>query len=181
MDKQWDRFFAFVLRDSLIILLTVALWMVTLKLGQAHNLPSAAMHVATALLTVLVAYLLHEWGHLIGAWISGAAFELPARVTESPFLFRFDTGRSSRAQFLQMSLGGFTSSLLTVVFLAVALPRDMLASWIALGLTAVGVVATLITEVPMFVGVWRGGPMPTGAVFISAVAPPGRQDSAGSA
>jgi len=34
MDKQWNRFFAFVLRDGLIILLAVALWMATLNLGK---------------------------------------------------------------------------------------------------------------------------------------------------
>jgi len=179
MDKQWNRFFAFLMRDGLIILLAVALWMVTLKLGQAHDLRTAAVHVATGLLTVFVGYLLHEWGHLIGAWIARGAFVLPATVSETLFLFRFDNVRNSRAQFISMSLGGFTSSILVVAFLLLALPWGLLASWIALGLTAAGVLATFIIEVPMFLGVVRGGPMPTGAAFVSPPGTPPERAGAG--
>jgi len=179
MDKQWNRFFAFLLRDSLIVLLALTLWMVTLNLGQAHDLKSAAVHVATALLTVFVAYLLHEWGHLIGAWIARGAFVLPATVSETLFLFRFDNVRNSRAQFISMSLGGFASSILVVAFLVAALPWGLLVSWIALGLTAAGVLATFIIEVPMFLGVVRGGPMPTGAAFVSPPGTPAERAGAG--
>ncbi len=177
MHRQWNRFFALLLRDGLIVLLTLALWLATLNLGQPHDLPSLALHLVTALLTVSVGYLLHEWGHLAGAWIAGGHFVLPASIGESPFLFRFDNVRSSRAQFIAMSLGGFASSILVVVFLAAALPRALPASWIALGLVGVGVLATFVIEVPMFLGVVRGGPMPTGAAFVSSPGTP--QDHAG--
>jgi hypothetical protein len=179
MDKQWNRFFAFLLRDGLIILLAVALWLYTLGLGKPHDLWSVAVHVATGLLTVFVAYLLHEWGHLLGAWVAGGAFVLPATVTETMFLFRFDNVRNSRAQFISMSLGGFASSILVVAFLVSALPWNLLASWIALGLVAAGVLATFIIEVPMFLGVVRGGPMPTGTAFVSPPGTPPERAGAG--
>ena len=179
MHKQWNRFFAFLLRDSLIILLLVALWLYTLGLGKPHDLWSVAVHVATGLLTVFVGYLLHEWGHLLGAGAAGGTFVLPATVTETLFLFRFDNVRNSRRQFFSMSLGGFASSILVVAFLFSALPWSLLASWIALGLTAAGVLATLIIEVPEFMGVWRGGPMPTGAAFVSPPGTPPERAGAG--
>ena len=179
MHKQWNRFFAFLLRDSLIILLLVALWLYTLGLGKPHDLWSVAVHFATGLLTVFVGYLLHEWGHLLGAWAAGGTFVLPATVTETLFLFRFDNVRNTRRQFFSMSLGGFASSILVVAFLVIALPWSLLASWIALTLTAAGVLATLIIEVPEFMGVWRGGPMPTGAAFVSPPGTPPERAGAG--
>lgn len=179
MHKQWNRFFAFVLRDSLIIALTLALWAWTLNLGKPHGLLPVAVHIATALLTVFVGYLLHEWGHLVGAWIAGGTFVLPATVTETLFLFRFDNVRNSRTQFFSMSLGGFASSIVVVAFLFTALPWNLLASWIALSLTAAGVLATLIIEVPEFMGVWRGGPMPKGAAFVSPPGTPADRAGAG--
>ena len=179
MDKQWNRFFAFLLRDSLIILLVVALWLYTLGLGKPHDLWSVAVHVVTGLLTVFVGYLLHEWGHLLGAWAAGGSFVLPATVTETLFLFRFDNVRNSRRQFFSMSLGGFASSILVVAFLFSALPWSLLASWIALSLVAAGVLATFIIEVPEFMGVWRVGPMPTGAAFVSPPGTPPERAGAG--
>ena len=179
MHKQWNCFFAFVLRDSLIIALTLALWAWTLNLGKPHDLLSVAVHLATGLLTVFVGYLLHEWGHLIGAWIAGGTFVLPATVTETLFLFRFDNVRNSRAQFVSMSLGGFASSILFVAFLALVPPWGLLATWIAQALTAAGVLATFIIEVPMFIGVVRGGPMPTGTAFVSPPGTPADRAGAG--
>jgi len=78
-----------------------------------------------------------------------------------------------------MSLGGFASSILVVAFLAIALPWSLLASWIALSLIAAGVLATFIIEVPMFLGVLRGGPMPTGAAFVSPPGTPADRAGAG--
>ena len=87
---------------------------------------------------------------------------------ESPFLFRFDLHRNTRRQFTWMASGGFVSSLLLVVFLVAVLPSGLLATWIALGLTALGVLATFVIEVPEFWGVVvRGGPLPTGAAFVT--------------
>jgi len=82
-------------------------------------------------------------------------------------LFRFDNIRNSRKQFFSMALGGFASSIVTVAFLLLVLPWSLLASQIALALTALGVLATLVIEVPEFWRVWRGGPLPTGAAFVS--------------
>lgn len=170
MDKQWHRFFALLLRDGLAIVATLGLWSYLLRLDAAHGAWSIGINILTALMTVLVAYLMHEWGHLLGAWGARSAFELPAGVIETFFLFRFDNVRNSRAQFFSMALGGFASSILTLAFLLLMLPWSLLASEIALGLTALGVLATLLIEVPEFWRVWRGGPLPNGAAFVSRAA-----------
>ena len=82
------------------------------------------------------------------------------------FLFRFDVARSDRRQFLAMSNGGFIASLLLVALLLVVLRPHYRGDAIALALSALGVLATFILEVPAAWKVWRGAPLPTGAAFV---------------
>lgn len=167
MERQWNRLLALIVRDGLLLALSLQLWRWTLEAGQPQTASGYALHLGAALITGLCAYLVHEWGHLIGALLVRAQVVLP-RLFESPFLFRFDLHRNSRRQFAWMASGGFVSSLLLVVFLLLALPPSLLASQVALGLTGVGVLATLVIEVPEFWGVVvKGGPLPTGAAFVT--------------
>lgn len=167
MAGQWKRFFAMAGRDGLVAAITFALWMQTIEAGPPHDVGGFALHLGTALLTVLSGYLVHEWGHLIGAWLIRSTFFLPEHIAASPFLFRFDNLRNTRRHFTWMVWGGFVSSALLVVFLLVALPKDLLAAQVALGLTALGVIATFVIEVPEFWRVVRGAPLPNGAAFMS--------------
>lgn len=167
MERQWNRLLALIVRDGLLLCLSLLLWDWTLEAGQPQSASGDALHLGTALMTVLAGYLLHEWGHLSGALLVRAHVVLPTAF-ESPFLFRFDLHRNSRRQFTAMALGGFVSSLLFVGLLLLALPLGLLASQVALGLTALGVLATLVIEVPEFWGVViRGGPLPSGAAFVT--------------
>jgi hypothetical protein len=167
MAGQWNRFFAMATRDGVIIALTVALWMLTIQAGKPHDAATFGLHVGTALLTVIAAYLIHEWGHLIGAWLIHSTFFLPRNVVASPFLFRFDNVRNTRQHFVWMVWGGFVSSIVLVIFLVIALPKELLAAQIALVMTAIGVLATFVIEVPEFWRVYRGAPLPNGAAFVS--------------
>jgi hypothetical protein len=162
---QWNRLAALFLRDAATIAITAGLW--SYAMGLEAGAWRVAVSLATALATVFAGFLVHEWGHLLGAWYAGASFALPARVTESVFLFRFDNVRNSARQFCAMSLGGFISSLLAVAFLVAFLPSGTLATGVALGLTALGVFATFVIEVPEFWRVYRGGPLPQGAAYVS--------------
>lgn len=167
MTGQWKSFWMLLVRDGLIAAAAAALWLWLLPLGKPAHAGLILLHVAAGLMTVVVGFLLHEWGHLGGAWISGSAFVLPASPFETPFLFRFNNVRNSRGQFCAMSLGGFASSLLFVAFLLLAAPRGLLASHVAQALTAIGVLATLVSEVPGLVRVMRGAPIPGGAAYVS--------------
>lgn len=158
-------------RDALIVTLTLLVWALVFAVDPVRAAPLAlAVAIVAGALTALSSYLAHEWGHLIGAWLGGATVEVADRPS-SVFLFRFDTERSGRRDFLAMSLGGFVASALSVAFLVVALPLEGAAGtagWIALALAALGVLATLVLEVPVAWRVARGAPLPSGAAYVSS-------------
>jgi hypothetical protein len=157
---------ALLARDCAIAALTLALWAWTLRTGAAHDAASVTLHVFTALMTVLTGYLVHEWGHLLGAYYRRSVVHLP-ETPLAAFLFRFDTGRNNREQFLAMSMGGFISSAIAVAALFLLLPWALLASKVALALVVIGVIATFILEVPTALAVYRGAAMPQGAAFVA--------------
>ena len=163
MRGQWSRLWMLVARDAAVIGFTLWLW--SLALAQPSSWPLGS---AVAVLTALCGYLLHEWGHLFGALYKRCVFELPPTPFSSPFLFRFDREQNSRPQFFGMALGGFVSSILTVLFLLIVLPWNLLPSQLTLALTGLGVLATLVIEVPEFLRVWHGAPIPNGAAFVSS-------------
>lgn len=166
MTRPWQRLLALTLRDAAVIGATVALWSVV---GDTTGSGAAAIALAilAALLTALCGFLLHEWGHLLGALAARSVVALPASPFASPFLFRFDVGRNDGRQFCAMSLGGFIASVLAVLGLVWILPPGRLATLLTLALVALGVIATFILEVPEFLRVWRGGPLPRGAAYVS--------------
>jgi hypothetical protein len=167
MRGQWGRLARLAARDAAALALVAALWAVLLGSAPEGRAAYVALSVLCAVAVTGLGYLAHEWGHLLGAIAAGAAFELPERAFESPFLFRFDRDRSSRPQFFAMALGGFAASIATVVAFLLLLPEGRLATWLALALLALGVAATLVIEVPEFWRVWRGAPLPDGAAFVS--------------
>lgn len=154
-----------LMRDLTILALTV------LAVSWSHQLQAAgaALHWPLAILGgALVAvsgYLVHEWGHLLGALAGHSRVELPQTLA-AVFLFKFDSDRNNRSQFLGMSMGGFIASGLVLVILAFLLSLQFWADRIALGLTVLGVIATFILEVPGAWKVYKGAPLPHGAAFV---------------
>jgi hypothetical protein len=167
MAGQWRQLLQLLLRDGVVVAGVLGLWILLRHGALAHGFGHVALSVVVALLTTVLGYLAHEWGHLLGAIAAGATFQLPATPFESFFLFRFDRDRSSRPQFFAMALGGFAASILSVLLFVLLLPWGVLATWLALALVVAGVIATLVIEVPEFWGVWRGGPLPQGSAFVS--------------
>ena len=173
MHGQWLGLAALVARDGAIVVAVIAAWAWLLRGSALAGFLYVALSVLLAAATTLLGYLAHEWGHLLGAVGARARFELPATPFESPFLFRFDRDRNTRRQFFAMALGGFAASIVSVPLFMLLLPSGVLATWITLALVAIGVAATLIIEVPEFWRVWRGGPLPHGAAFVSGDPPAG--------
>lgn len=161
-----------IVRDGVLACITTALWWTILAVGATDSVAALLLHGITGLMTVLLGYLAHEWGHLIGAWASRSVVHLPKGAFASPFLFKFDTARNNREQFLAMSAGGFIASAIIVAALIALLPMEMLASRIALALTLLGVLATFILEIPPAWTVYRGGAMPGGAAFVNTMENP---------
>lgn len=150
--------FKLLLRDGLLVALTLVLWLASLRLEIGVSAWALPMAVAAGLMIPISGFLVHEWGHLIGGWVSGARVHMPASVF-SVFLFDFKPSENSRAQFMSVSYGGFIASGLMVALLFSLLSFDRLADQIALGLTLLGVLATFVLEIPPAWRVYRGGPL----------------------
>lgn len=158
-------FLKFVVRDVVLLILCVMLWKYTFQ--HAASLAgwlSVSLQIGVALLTTLVGFLVHEWGHLLGAFAWRAKVHAPHRWYEL-FLFHFD-GRSNNApQFIAMSVGGFIASGLVVVTMLALLPLGTLGGILALVFGGLGVLATFVLEFPTTWRVMRGGELPSGFVY----------------
>ena len=144
------------LRDAGLLTATLALWQ-SEAVASGELVPS----LLAGGLATLCGYLAHEWGHFAGARLGGSVVHLPSSPL-SGFLFRFDSDRNRREQFLAMSLGGFVASAAVVALFVAVLPRDALAGQVALGLTLLGVLAPAVLELPPAWRVARGAPIPRG-------------------
>ncbi|HWU68894.1 MAG TPA: hypothetical protein VN046_08455 [Stenotrophobium sp.] len=144
-----------LLRDLALIAATLAIWSWSRELDAGH----AALAIPVAILAGIAAaysgFLVHEWGHLLGALAASSAVELPSTV-RSIFLFKFGSG-NDRRQYLWMSVGGFIASTAVIAVLLAVLSFHALADWVAMALTAAGIIATFILELPPAWRVLRGG------------------------
>jgi hypothetical protein len=147
--------FKLALRDLTLVTMTVLLWLASLRLDTGASDWAIPVAIAAGIMIPVSGFLAHEWGHLIGAWISGARVHMPASVL-TVFLFDFRPAENSRAQFLSVSYGGFIASALVVALLLAVLSPSRLADAIALGLTLLGVMATFVLEIPPAWRVYRG-------------------------
>jgi hypothetical protein len=152
---------ALAVRDLLLLAATLALWAADAALRGTGGALPIVVAIATGAMTALSGYLAHEWGHLLGARLARSRVALPD-TPWSVFLFKFDTGHNDRSQFLAMSMGGFVASAAVTAFLLAVLPFSAPSAWVALFLTALGLVATAILEIPPFWRVLRGAPLPRG-------------------
>lgn len=147
----------FVARDTFLLLLALSLWTLCAT--------APVLAVPAAVISGLVAFELHEWGHWLGATKANAVIT-PARSLLPPFLFNFDSKANSRRQFLAMSCPGFVA---TAMFLAAfqwwlpeAHPATVLTRQIGWGLAAV----TVIIEIPLALWTLAGGRIPPVPVFL---------------
>lgn len=166
----------FAARDLVLVSLSAALvaWDRALIASKAGGPAAVAIGVLTGVSFALSSFLLHEWGHWLGAVGSGALVHPPKAIT-SFFLFFFDTGKSNRRQFLAMSYGGYAATLLALALLLSWARLDTWSGRTALLFAGLGMAITAALEVPTTWKVARGQPIPGGIAFV------GPDDSAPSA
>ena len=157
-------------RDALITAAWACLWWLDMR-GELAGAGGTIVSVLAGLSTGVLAFVAHEWGHAMGSKLSGATIYFTDSII-SPFLFFFDTGASTKNQFVAMSMGGYAASAVALVAALVWLPRDQLSGQVGLAIVGLGIVATLVAEVPTTIRVARGGPMPRGYVYRAG--PPSR-------
>ena len=146
----------FAIRDLILLLITLILWQ--------NLIDSSVFHVMTAAFTGISALLFHEWGHLLGAHLSGAIVHRAPSVF-SPFLFDLDSQRNTRPQFLLASGTGFIATSCFLFFFVLVLPLDTLAGrlslYLALGLASL----TVIIEFPIAWLVYQKKKIPRVEIF----------------
>jgi fermentation-respiration switch protein FrsA (DUF1100 family) len=164
-------FTRFFIRDLVLLGLCILAWRLNLSEFAASNGVLAALCSALAvILTVLVSYEVHEWGHLSGAVLTGSKVHAPHRLVHQ-FLFHFDGSANDRRQFVGMSIGGLVASLVALAGLLLLLPLATITAKVILALVGIGIVATFLREVPEAWRVHRGIIVPTGPVYEPFSAP----------
>ncbi len=150
------RFVPFLVRDLSITLATIALALFDARMRHAgaSGAWATSVGVLTGVLVTLVAFGLHEWGHLSGALGSGGVVEAP-RTIASVFLFEFDEKASTREQFLAMSLGGYLASIAAVAAIACWIDLGSASGVTTLLLAGVGILLTFALELPKTWRVYR--------------------------
>jgi len=146
-----------LLRDVAVLVATFALWSWSRELDAVHSVLAIPVAILAGASAAVAGFLLHEWGHLLGALIAGSAVSYPSTI-RSIFLFKFGE-KNDRRQFLWMSAGGFAASIVVIAVMAVTLSFNAVADWIALALVVAGVLATFILEIPPAWRVLRGAPV----------------------
>ncbi len=156
-----------LLRDITIVVVAVGALTISHSLEGSGAIAHWPVAILAGVLLAVSGYLVHEWGHLLGALASRSVVHLPESVS-AVFLFKFDTGLNSSRQFLWMSIGGFIASAIVIALYVAILSLDLLADRIALGLTVLGVLATFVLEVPPAWRVYRGAALPSGVAFVES-------------
>ena len=107
----------------------------------------------------MACYMLHEWGHLAGAKLTGS--HMPILSPKGVLIGAFDLAKHSREQFLGLSWGGVLGYLLVASICWLVWFMGSL-GWFGAGLAVGGlafVVQSLAVDMPQIVKVWRGADM----------------------
>lgn len=145
-------------RDALIsAVLGTLLYGLWLWHAETGSLLAAAASAAFGFITAyMLCYMLHEWGHLIGARLTHS--HMPLNRYASPGIGRFDITVHTRRQFVALSWGGVAGYVLaTCLFLAVWATGGF--AWVGAGLAVGGlafVSQSLAVDMPQIVQVMRG-------------------------
>ena len=166
-DSLKRPFLRFALRDALLTATTFALAFLD------RTSDSLVVAVLTGVLVPVLGFLLHEWGHLLGTWMSGGIAHAPSSLMTF-FLFYFDVEKSTRRQFLAMSFGGYLATFFVVLGLIAWIDLSRWSGMIALVLSVLGIGVTVALELPTTWKVWRGERLPTGGVYIGEPGSEGR-------
>lgn len=165
MRTDIGAFVRFAVRDAVLVLATGAAMVWDARLLAQGGGGSIAVGVTAGTLFALSAFFAHEWGHWLGAVATGGVVHAPRKL-HSFFLFFFDTGASTRRQFLAMSYGGYAATLVALVVLGGWARIEAWSGRTALVLAGLGMTITAVLEIPTTWRVARGAPLPSGFVFV---------------
>ena len=133
-------FYKFAVRDVILVCLSLVLALYAGPFSVGVGPVSDVVGVVVGFSLGASAFVLHEWGHLVGALITRSVLMAPPNL-KSIYLFSFDSKANSRRQFLVMSGTGFVMTALCLWGAFTVLPEDQLATRVARGI--IGFLGTL--------------------------------------
>lgn len=142
---------ALVLLVSLGLFAAADSWVLLSGLGLA-----SALSVVTGILAgLVVANLVHEWFHYLGAKFSGGSYDIPTKLGLFVYDWHFD--RNSTAQFFTMSVAGTVGGVLALLLVFLTVPPDTLGRVAVYAGVIAGFVFAAIIEWPVLRRVRFGG------------------------
>ena len=146
-------------RDVLIITSAGLLWWLGAAASAGQGPLGDLAGVVAGLSTGVCVFLVHEWGHWLGAFATGSSVT-PAKSLASPFLFSFDSRSNSRRQFLVMSFAGWAASAIIAGVAYTFLPGELFAARVARGVVSLNIFLIVLIEVPLVVWALATGRVP---------------------
>ncbi len=140
-------FWKLAARDILILGMSFAAFVFLGPLSAGQGPLSDVSGVVVGVLLGVSVFLLHEWGHLIGALLMRSKVMAPARLS-SVYVFSFDSKNNSRQQFLVMSVTGFLMTGVCLWAVYALLPEDQLATRVVRGIVLFLTSLTVFLEFP---------------------------------
>jgi hypothetical protein len=152
-------------RDAVILATVATGWALVAPLSAGSGPVADLSGLVLGLGIGAGAFLLHEWGHLLGGLAMRSTVRAPESL-RSVYLFSFDSKKNSRQQFLVMSFSGFAVTALAVWFAYGLLPGELLATRVARGAIALLTSLTVFLEIPIvIVSLLRRSALPPVEVF----------------
>jgi hypothetical protein len=137
-------------RDLAIAAIALLAWQLAAPLSAGSGAVGDVSGVVLGFLAGAVAYLAHEYGHLLGA-VAARSRVQPGKSLYSPSVFTFESRSNSRAQFLAMSFGGFAATAVAVWVVYAVLPSELLATRVVRGLVLFLTGLAFVLEVPLVI------------------------------
>lgn len=117
----------------------------------------ASLYLAESLAFLIglaLSHIIHEWGHFLGAVLSGAMLTVREKV--SPLFFDFEFPANTPRQFLWMSAGGLSGNLVLLLFLSLGIASPGLVVTAMMAAVLGQLVFVLILELPVSLRVLAG-------------------------
>lgn len=141
-------FWKLLARDLVVFAAAALLWPWASQYSAGTGAVSDFAGFVLGLLLGACAFLLHEWGHLLGAFATRSVVT-PSASLRSNFLFQFDSRANSQRNFLVMSLTGFVATGVALWVAYGVLPSELLATRVARGAVVFLAFLGVVLEVPL--------------------------------
>lgn len=152
-------------RDALILAAVAGLWVWAAEASSGAGMLADLVGLLLGLGVGVCVFLLHEWGHLLGAFATRSVVRAPGSL-RGAYLFSYDSKRNSRPQFLVMSFAGFAVTGAALWFGYRVLPDPLLATRVARGAIVALASLTVFIEFPIvIVSLLRPKALPPVEVF----------------